>query len=67
MPNNEVKIPEHISEKIKDFIAEINPFARANEAERLEKVIALKTEDKKKLEAEIEEIRNRIKKLTECE
>ena len=67
VPNEEVKIPEHVSEKIKDFIAEINPFARSNEAERLEKVIALKTEDKNKLEAEIEEIRNRIKKLTECE
>lgn len=67
VPNEEGKIPEHVSEKIKDFIAEINPFARANEAERLEKVIALKTEDKNKLEAEIEEIRNRIKKLTECE
>ena len=67
VPNEEVKIPEHVSEKIKDFIAEINPFARANEAERLEKVIAFKTEDKNKLEAEIEEIRNRIKKLTECE
>ena len=43
VPNNEVKIPEHVSEKIKDFIAEINPFARANEVERLEKFIALKT------------------------
>lgn len=67
VPNEEVKIPEHVSEKVKDFIAEINHFARANKAERLEKVIALKTEDKNKLEAEIEEIRNRIKKLTECE